>query len=545
MVQIRYMALAAFLIIMPVIDSIGILPLQVAFGDEEESTDNNRNISALHSPIAGWNETEDSSYHYFFPLYHYYSSKEEDLQITTFIPLLSLHYSGDFNDNMKANTVFSLPLLAAMGSVSNDQASLSGYFSPYLSAGSFDWSGPGGEISASSISLFPKLPMLGTIPSFHLYTGASAGDISGQYSYMDALYFNGLNIGVIKDRTAGIEDDYSLLSFWDFSLYRSYTDLEGAGFSPHLQEFNTNRIVRDLFAFDWDDPDTPPISPELMSRINEARSGMPIEHFGILDPIFVYERCGEDCSAVGIEPLFFYHNKEGFTVPLLFFSFGDDGLSFSIKHLFPVIHGSGDNTRYDFLANLGTVYSLEDYNALDIKFLFSWRQEQSKGYAWGFLPYFSENGWRKNFRNDIKFIQFPGHAISGWRQNGNSGFECLSPLLFSCSSSLTGENEKTSDLSLGPFGLLFNYESEESRCLEHDSLWSLLYSYESELIKEDKKHEARKRRFTLGPLGVLCDCEWIPDSWVDSRFLWIFGYESDNEKFEADILGITIGRFQK
>jgi hypothetical protein len=464
-----------------------------------------------------------------------------------------------------------------MGSAKWKDRRYKGYVSPYLSLGSIEWSGSDFSATASGLSFLPWLPLIGDLLNFRIYSTSKAGNVRGYFTQWDAIALPGLGIGLFDSRSAGIEKDFRLVSFWDIHLYRSTLDLPGVGYSPHLLEFDTDRLIhRTLPCETGGEKDgLKTFSSHLLKSLDEARSGNPVDHIGLMDPMIVFERRGEDTTALGIEPVFYYDQEEGFSLPLLLTTFKDGGLSLgypSYKHLFPLLHGNKEGTRYDFLAHWGTCYRFDGYTAFDLKLLFNYQHDEDQGTAWGFLPFFG-NFPRRSLRDDVRFVQLPGHVLSYWNMKKQKGFELLAPFLFSWISqpeeerwrfllffgyAARGKEKKDIEhnalvynyrehaqggirFGLLPFDLLFHYKKTAEGTVKHSSLWSLLHSYKSS-PKTGKEGKGRTGRFTLGPFGFLFHSEWEERVSVDTRILLLFGFESDEEKVEFDILGIPIYR---
>lgn len=524
------------------------------------------------TPLFGWKHDETVDLDYIIPFYYHRTSKKKEWEMTVLIPLLSAYGRGQLTEDVSIKGAAALPLLTYMGSGRWKNREAEGYFSPYLVAGSLSWEEEDFSAKASGAVFLPWIPLFDDFLTIHLYTEAGAGGVGGRYDYWDFLAWPNLGLSLVECRSAGIEDDFRLFNVWDISLCRKAIDLPGVGLSPHLREFDTTRFNRSLFA---SDPSSrlEALPGELDARLDQARSGQPVEHIGLIDPMIVLEQRGEEVKAFGIEPLFYYDEEQGFSIPLLFSSFGgEEGFDFfgkSTRHLFPLLHGNDEGTRYGFLANLGTLYRLDEYTAVDLKLLFNYQRLAGRGYATGLLPFPSWDFPRSEFRGDVRFNQLSGHALSLWNLDGQKGVEILPPLLFSWysgpkkdgwrallffGSMASGEDKKDIDrrafffnysrtgegserFGLLPFNLLFNWKREPDGSMGHGALWTLLYRYDSGLWQEG---DGRHRRFRLGPFGLLCDYEWVSGRWMDSRFLLIFGYESDGEDSEFDFLGIPL-----
>ena len=202
-----------------------------------------------------------------------------------------------------------------------------------------------------------------------------------------------------------------------------------------------------------------------------------------------------------------------------------------VRHAFPLVHGNREGTRYDFLAHLGTVHAFEDFTAVDLKLLFNFQSRDDAGYTWGFLPFLFENACERDLRKDLRFVRFPGHALAGWSNDEGGGFEVLSPFLFSRERRAITDDEGKSngdrvDTEIGPFGLLFDWESRTAGKVEHDSLFGLLHDYE---------HRPREKgedltEFSLGPFGLLYAYEDRKDGGAEQGMLWDLLWCYDNER---------------
>lgn len=449
-----------------------LLLCSMANGLEEENVDR---TEVFNAGILGWKDSNSTGYQYVVPLYSHHYDLEKDWDLTLIYPLLSARYRGEIGNGFHTTAVGALPLLAAMGSARWGRRNFSGYFSPYLAAGSFSWQHDGFSAESAGAMVMPWIPFFNDFFALHLYTSSEAGGLTGCYTCYDLLALPGIGAGLITSRTAGIEEDYRLLSLWDMSLYRSSLNLSGEGFSPSLYEFSTRHLARAAVRRTGESGEVhlERRAAALGYRLNEARSGNPVDHLGIVDPMLVLEHHGDGLKAVGVEPVFYYDEDEGFTIPLLLSTVGGkEGFSFgspAVKHLFPLVHGNASGTRYDFVFNYGTFFNLEDYSALDLKLLFNYQHSKGRGALWGFLPYLFGKLPMEALNENVQFIQMPGFMVSYWDLERHSGFELLPPFLFSYTRS---KGEKTKVRLL----LLFGLESSAEETV-FDLLWMPVFSF--------------------------------------------------------------------
>jgi hypothetical protein len=220
---------------------------------------------------------------------------------------------------------------------------------------------------------------------------------------------------------------------------------------------------------------------------------------------------------------------DGLSLPLLLTTFSSEGLEFghAARHLFPLLHGNEEGTRWDFLLNYGTVYDYDDYSAVDLKFLFNYQQRSSKGTAWGFLPYPIGHHPGTRLNPGVRYVQLTNHALSYWNVEEDWGFQALDPFLLSYEEE--GGEVPKAKLNLGPFGLLYKQKSESSD-FENSSLWGLLHSYES---REESS------AMTLGPLGILFRSNKTVDE-TAYRYFWIFGYKSTPQLEQVTFLWMNL-----
>ncbi|MFH1999899.1 MAG: hypothetical protein ABIK28_09470 [Planctomycetota bacterium] len=428
-----------------------------AKGDEDES--------GFFSPLFGWNRSESSEYSFVVPFYSHHLSSKKDTELTLIYPLLSALYRGNVSDHTHVDGAACLPLLALIGKMESGKHGASGYFSPLLAMGSYQWESGENRIEGSGLSLLPWLPLLDDFQNLSLYSTCKASGLGGDYSYWDVLAIPGLDFSLFESRSAGIEEEFRFGSLWNISLYRSVLNLPGCGYAPGLDELSTQRLIHDLFhqKKGFADDRLEGLSARLNQRLDEARSGSPIDRTSLIDPMFVYESRGEDFFALGAEPLFFFDDQEGFSLPILLTTFDDEGVRFcypAIKHLFPLVHGNRDNTRFDFLAHLGTFYASDEYTALDLKLIFNYQHHARRGTAWGFLPYFFGDFPGEELNEQARFVQLPAHVLSWWDLDGEQGCEFLAPFLFSWKK--TRERTRTRVLAL------FGFSSDEATAFQFD-----------------------------------------------------------------------------
>lgn len=418
------------------------------------------------TPFFGWGHTEKTKYSFAVPFYSRHQNKESGNTLTLIYPLLTGMYEGQSSDKIRLTSEstrwdasFCLPLLAMIGEYEAGKQRYSGYFSPLLSTGSYQWNGGDDKVEASGLALPFELPLVDHFPALHLYSSATSSGLGGDYACWEALAIPGIDFSLFDSRSAGIEEEFKFGSIWNIHLYRSSLNLPGCGYMPGLDELSAHRVIHHLSVQDKDDAKQriQRLSKRLNQRLDEARSGSPIEHTGLLDPMLVYESCGEELFGLGFEPLFYYAEDEGFSLPFLLTSFTDDGVKFgnpAFKHLFPIVHGNRDGTRYDFLAHWGSYYDVGPYSALDLKLLFNYQHHDGRGTAWGFLPYFFGDFPGRELNHEARFVQFPAHVFAWWDLDGELGCELLAPFLFSYT-----EASGRADCRIL---LLFGFESDEA-----------------------------------------------------------------------------------
>lgn len=578
---------------------------------QEEPQEERDEESEFISPLVGWGSDEGRDFSYAVPLFYHSRNAGDDGNTTLLFPILTgLHHSATDRD-WKLHGAASVPLLALMGSARNEDFRASGFLSPYLGVGSLKYSRDGVDARWSGASLLPWLPLVDDLLQLNVYADTGAQSTSGAFGETEILSFPWLDISVYDSRSAGIEEDTRFVNIWGISLFRSGYDLPGTGFRPWFRDSDALHGVRNwggclerrwpsLDAVGWNG---------LSDALSGSRSGMPVDFTGILDPMITWSFRGEGLDSLGIEPVFVYDSDEGYSIPFLLTSFAPDGVRFgpSARHLFPIVHGNKELTRWDFLFNYGTVYALDDYTAVDLKLLFNYQHHTRKGTAWGVLPFPFGRYPGYGLDHGARFVQLDNHLLSYWNMNDQTGIDIAYPFVFSMStgedhsrwrallffsaesSGPNGENvdhemllynyESDSDghreFGLLPFDLLFHYETDSDESLQHSALWQLLYCYEEE--------EDGERTLDLGPFGILYSEESEADSFENStlwrllhsyesspectefslgpfgfpfcsessadefsmRLFWLFGYESTETKKEFDFIGIPLLRSEK
>ena len=432
----------------------------------------------------------------------------DDARFTMLYPLLTGIYRSSESADPQIKGAVSLPLLAAMGEIRADRFFASGYASPYLGVGSSGFSGDDLEAERSGATILPWVPFFDDTFSLRLIGSASAESRGGSFSGKEYLTLPGLGVGLWKRRTCGIESDTSFVNLWDISLLRYGTNLRGSGFRAWMNECEMPLGLRWLSA--WPDmfPDrAEDWEPAGMRRtLQGSRSGLPVDHFGLIDPMITFDRKGESIQACGIEPLFHYDADEGFSLPFLLTSFSGEGVDFgapAVRHLFPLVHANAGMTRWGFLCNYGTVYALDDYSAVDLKMVFNYQHRPGKGTAWGFLPFIFGRYPGRELNQGVRYVQLDNHAVSWWNVEGDRGIDVLNPFLFS-----------------------MNYGADYSR-------WRALLFFSGSTSAQERM------KLTLGPFGFPFGARSDADSF-SWRFLWILGYERGPEGSEFDFLGIPI-----
>ena len=414
------------------------------------------------------------------------------------------------------------PLLAVAGRVEGKTEkgtfSASGYASPYLSAGSESSASKKLKRSRRGASLLPWVPFISDMARLDLYARSFAETVGGSFGSTDFLTFPRLGVGLFEGCTAGIESDTRFLDLFGISLYRSATNLPGTGFRPWLHEEDAPWLPG---RFSW----WPPVTlredgggrdARLARVLGGARSGVPVDHTGLVDPMITLEHEGEAVHSFGVEPLFFYGAEEGFSLPLLGANLSGKGFRFgdpALRHLFPLLHGNGSGTRWDFLCNVGTVYSFDDYSAVDLKLLFNWQHRAGRGTAWSFFPYFFTRSPKDRLEGGARFVQPDGHVVNWWSVDGEKGFEVLYPFLFFTTS--TKKKRHVSAL----LGLLGSYRSEAGSGGE----------------------EKDRLRLTVGPFGFPFYLKEEGENFT-MRILGVFGYASGPREKVFDFLGLPIVR---
>jgi len=544
--------------------------------------------SEFISPLVGWGSDEGRDFSYGIPLYYHSSGAGDDGSTTLLFPILTgLHHSATDRD-WDLHGAASVPLLALMGSARSGDFRGSGYLSPYLGIGSLKYGKNVVDARWSGASLLPWIPFVDDFLQLNLYTRTEAQSRSGAFGETEFVSFPWLGLSVYDSRSAGIEQDASFMNIWGISLYRSGYDLPAKGFRPWFRDGDALHGVRNwerfldlgwpsLDSVEWD---------ALADALGGSRSGMPVDYTGIVDPMITWSFRGEGLDSVGLEPVFHYDSDEGYSIPFLLTSFTSDGIRFgpAARHLFPLVHGNKERTRWDFLLNYGTVYALDDYRAVDLKLLFNYQHHAQKGTAWGFLPFAFGRYPGYGLNPGARFVQLDNHLFSYWNMDGETGIDIAYPFVFSMSSGEddsrwrallffsaessgpNGENvdyemllynyESDSDghrefgllpfdllfhcesdadgereLDLGPFGILYSQESKADR-FENSTLWSLLHSYES---------DPQWTEFSLGPFGFPFCSESSADAF-SMRLFWLFGYETTETKNEFDFIGIPLLR---
>ena len=394
-------------------------------------------VSAL---LFGWGKNETRRFHYVLPFYYHTWNEEKEKELNLFFPLLSAGYSGPLGAQGRARGALMVPLLAFAGSGERDGGrEASGWISPYLAVGSVRFTKGDRSLDADGLALFPWIPLVDDLFSVHLYTAAGGGGAFDRMDTWACLDLPVLQTGLLRAQNAGIEEDFRFLYLWSTTLYRRSLDLPGGGINRGTVGLDTTEVLRDAVALPRageEDRDAALLRLDALERIlGSSRSGAPKEHMGVLDPLLTLEVEGEEISAVGLEPLFFYDREEGCTLaPLLLTLGGEGGVRFggpAFRHLYPLVHGNREGTRYDFLAGLGTWMREKDYKAVDLKLLFNYQRGREGAYSWGALPYFFGARPARPFRRDVRFLQLPGWIFSGWHVEDERGFEVLPPFLFS------------------------------------------------------------------------------------------------------------------
>ncbi len=335
--------------------------------DEKDGDESTETGSELLTPLLGWGREDDRRFHYLTPIYYHSTKSRHDSSTTLVFPLLTGFFDTGKSitsnlypeEKVRLDGAVSLPLLAFWGSLEGESSSGSGYASPYFSAVTLDLSWDGIETSRSRASILPILQSF----RLDLYNQALLATESGEFSRFSALSLPGLDFDLYDSRNAGIESDFSFINIWGISLYRETTDLPGAGFSPWLRQFEPLESVsrHHLLAGLGVSSSRSEDRLRVLGILADSRSGAPVDHTGLLDPMITLERRGESLKAVGIEPLFHYDSDAGLSLPLLLANFSGDGIRFgsqAARHLFPILHGNAEGTRWDFLLNYGTVYNL-------------------------------------------------------------------------------------------------------------------------------------------------------------------------------------------
>lgn len=509
-----------------------------ADGDEEEGGPAKSESSFL-TPIMGWSSEKNHDYHYLVPVYYHRCNWKNGSSKTLVFPLLTGFFSSGRSpvstsllspEKVELNGAASLPLLAIWGNLEGERISASGYASPYFTAVSIDQSSDEAATSRSETSI---LPILGSF-RLNLYSRTSLEAAGGSFSRLDAVSLPGLDVSLYDSRRAGIESDRSFLDIWGISLCRQTTDLPGCGFKPWFREFDAlGRPGRHRSLAGLDLLRSHPAGlTGALDTLTGSRSGAPLDHTGLLDPMITWERQGESLKSVGIEPLFHYDTAAGLSLPILLATISGDGVTFgaqAARHLFPLVHGNEEGTRWDFLLNYGTVYDMEGYTAVDLKLLFNYQTMEGRGTAWGFLPFFFGRYPGYDLNPGARFVQLDNHLLSSWNVDGLRGIDLLHPFLFSWSGGrdearwrallfFGAERKKKNgtrkhdmllyncmtteqgDRKFGllPLNVLFHYERESTGDMKHSALWSLLYSY-----RKRSDEGGGKSKLALGPLGLL------------------------------------------
>ena len=574
-------------------------------GDEADSRKRVEE-SEFISPLVGWGTDEGRDFHYGIPFYYHTSGAAGDGSTTLLFPILTgLHHSAAERD-WDLHGAAAVPLLALMGSARNEGFRASGFVSPYLGVGSVSYKKDDIKTRWSGASLLPWVPLVDDLLQLNVYARTEARSTGGTFGETEIFSFPWLDISLYDSRSAGIEEDDSFVNIWGISLYRTGYDLPERGFRPWFRDGDALRGVRN-----WDgclDIGLP--SPEkvgwggVADALSGSRSGMPVDYTGILDPMISWSFRGESLDSIGVEPLFHYDSDEGYSIPFLLTSVSSEGIHFgpATRHLFPLVHGNKERTRWDFLLNYGTVYALDDYTAVDLKLIFNYQHRTRGGTAWGLLPFPFGRYPGYGLNPGARFVQLDNHLLSYWNMDGQSGIDIAYPFLFSMSSgedysrwrallffssersganmekidqemlvyNYSSDGAGQSEFGLLPLDLLFHYESDGGERLQHSALWQLLYCYEQDSDGE--------REFDLGPFGIVYSQETEADSFENStlwsllhsyesdadctelslgplgfpfcsdsssdgfsmRLFWLFGYESTASKTEFDFVGIPL-----
>jgi len=564
--------------------------------------------SEFISPIVGWGSDEGREFSYGIPFYYHSRGADGDGSTTLLFPILTgLHHSATDRE-WNLDGAASVPLLALIGSARSGEFRGSGYLSPYLGVGSLKYGKNGIDARWSGASLLPWIPLVDDFLQLNVYARTDAQSSKGAFGETEFFSFPRLDLSVYDSRSAGIEEDTTFLNVWGISLYRSGYDLPATGFRPWLRDGDALHGVRNWDRFldlrwpsldgvEWDG---------LAGALGGSRSGAPVDYTGIVDPMLTWSFRGEGLDSAGLEPLFHYDSDEGFSIPLLLTSFTSDGIRFgpAARHLFPLVHGNKERTRWDFLLNYGTVYALDDYSAVDLKLLFNYQHHAQKGTAWGFLPFPFGRYPGYSLNPGARFVQLDNHLFSYWNTKGQKGIDIAYPFVFSMSSGEDwsrwrallffssessgpdGENvdhemllynyesdsDGHSEFGLLPFDLLFHHESDADGGLQHSALWQLLYCYERDgdgeceldlgpfglLYSQESEadsfenstlwsllHSYESDRdctaLSLGPFGFPFTSESRADAF-SMRLLWLFGFESTETKKEFDFIGIPLLR---
>ncbi len=311
-----------------------------------------------------------------------------------------------------------------------------GIISPILAVGSIETESQKLTARSAGFGLLPWLPLVDDAFRIDLLTWSEARSRAGGMTHRNAIALPILDVGFYDRRSAGIENETTFISFWGTSLFRSALNTPGKGFRPWLREFDSSAFLRstcwrpgkrfataDSSRFDG-----------LEKIIDGTRSGVPVDGWGVIDPMITCSRRGESIDSLGVKPLFFWNAREGLSLPFLLTNLSSRGVRFgrpAARYLFPLVYADGQGSRWRFLAGYGTVYAFDGYTACDLKFLFNSQSIEGRGSAWGFLPFPFGHYPGYGLKPEARFVQLRNHAIGCWNVDGRKGFDLFHPILFS------------------------------------------------------------------------------------------------------------------